>query len=243
MCAVFRDLCTARLRLRRLCPDDAPAICAYRALPEVARYQSWDSYSLDEATRFVAEQAALIPDTPGTWFQLGIVSLTSGQLIGDCGLHFRADEPRQVELGITLDPAQQGRGHAREALDSVLEYVFGTLGKHRVIAVTDSENRARGKDMHCNASSFRWADDVHTPNPFVARPLSSPRDATARRIPYCEALCFRPGIAPRRGGRYAAAHVIHCAVVGRITGLQCMSFQPRLRPCRSAVGHATRGYI
>ena len=142
MCDVFRDLCTARLRLRRLRPDDAPAIYAYRALPEVARYQSWDSYSLDDAGRFVSEQAALIPDTPGTWFQLGIVSVTSGQLIGDCGLHFRQDEPRQVELGITLGPAHQRCGFAFEALESVLQYVFGSLGKHRVIAVTDTENRA-----------------------------------------------------------------------------------------------------
>jgi RimJ/RimL family protein N-acetyltransferase len=142
MCPVFRDLFTPRLRLRRLCLEDAPAIHAYRALPEVARYQSWESYSLDDAARFIAEQSALTPDTPGTWFQLGIVSVTSGQLIGDCGLHFRADEPRQVELGITLDPAHQGRGLAREALGIVLEYVFGTLGKHRVIAVTDSENQA-----------------------------------------------------------------------------------------------------
>ena len=141
MGADFPDLCTARLRLRRLCPDDAPAICAYRALPEVARYQSWDSYSLDDAASFLAEQAALTPDTPGTWFQIGIVRVACGQLIGDCGLHFRADEPRQVELGITLNPAHQGRGFACEALGGVLEYVFCALDKHRVIAVTDSENR------------------------------------------------------------------------------------------------------
>jgi RimJ/RimL family protein N-acetyltransferase len=142
MCDDFRDLCTPRLRLRRLCPDDAPAICAYRALPEVARYQSWDSFSLDEADRLIAVNAGLLLDTPGTWFQLGIVSVASGQLIGDCGLHFLADQPRQVELGITLGSAHQGCGFAREALESVLVYVFSTLGKHRVFAVTDSENRA-----------------------------------------------------------------------------------------------------
>jgi RimJ/RimL family protein N-acetyltransferase len=121
MCDDFRDLCTPRLRLRRLCPDDAPAICAYRALPEVARYQSWDSFSLDEADRLIAGNAGLLLDTPGTWFQLGIVSISSGQLIGDCGLHFLADQPRQVELGITLGPAHQRRGFAREALAGVLE--------------------------------------------------------------------------------------------------------------------------
>src|SRR5205814_3656384 len=66
----------------------------------------------------------------------------SGEVVGDCGIHFRRDEPRQVELGITLAPAHQGRGLAAEALGGVLGYVFGSLGKHRASAVTDAENHA-----------------------------------------------------------------------------------------------------
>jgi RimJ/RimL family protein N-acetyltransferase len=80
MCAVFRDLYTPRLRLRRLKAEDAPAICAYRNLPAVARYQSWDSYTVEDAAQLIAVQAALIVDKPGTWFQLGIL--------------FFADQPR-----------------------------------------------------------------------------------------------------------------------------------------------------
>jgi RimJ/RimL family protein N-acetyltransferase len=128
---VFREFRSPRLLLRPLRSDDAASICAYRALPEVARYQSWESYTLNDAVQMIAGQAGLVLDTPGTWFQLGIVIVASGQLVGDCGLHFRKDDPRQVELGI-----------ATEALGSVLEYVFGTLDKHRVLAVTDAENRA-----------------------------------------------------------------------------------------------------
>jgi RimJ/RimL family protein N-acetyltransferase len=139
---VFPEFRSPRLLLRPLCPDDAAAICAYRALPEVARYQSWESYTLNDAVQMIAAQAGLALDTPGTWFQLGIVIVASGQLVGDCGLHFRKDDTRQVELGITLAPTHQGSGIATEALGSVLEYVFGTLGKHRVLAVTDAENRA-----------------------------------------------------------------------------------------------------
>jgi RimJ/RimL family protein N-acetyltransferase len=139
---LFRELRSHRLQLRPLCPDDAPTLCAYRSMPEVARYQCWESFTLNDAAQFIAGQTGLLPDTPGTWFQLGIVSVASGQLIGDCGLHFREDDPRQVELGITLAPAHQGCGFATEALGSVLKYVFGTLGKHRVFAVTDAENRA-----------------------------------------------------------------------------------------------------
>ena len=61
-------------------------------------------------------------------------------MVGDCGLHCRQDDPQQMELGITLAPSHQGRGYATEALGCVLGFVFGTLGKHRISAVTDAEN-------------------------------------------------------------------------------------------------------
>jgi RimJ/RimL family protein N-acetyltransferase len=136
------ELWSPRLCLRRLRPEDATAICAYRGLPEVARFQSWESFGLADAVRLIAGQAAVVPDTPGTWLQLALVAIESATVIGDCGIHFRVDDPRQVELGITLAPTHQGRGLAAEALGSVLEYVFGRLGKHRVAAVTDAENHA-----------------------------------------------------------------------------------------------------
>ncbi len=76
------------------------------------------------------------------WLQLALVLAESAPVVGDCGIHFRGDDPRQVELGITLAPDYQGRGLATEALRSVLGYVFGSLGKHRASAVTDAENHA-----------------------------------------------------------------------------------------------------
>jgi RimJ/RimL family protein N-acetyltransferase len=136
------ELSSPRLRLRRLRPEDATAICAYRGLPEVARFQSWESFGLADAKRLIGDQAGVEPDTPGTWLQLALVTLESAAVIGDCGIHFRKDEPRQVELGITLAPSHQRRGLATEALETVLEYVFDRLGKHRVFALTDTKNEA-----------------------------------------------------------------------------------------------------
>ena len=62
------------------------------------------------------------------------------RLIGDCGLHTLADRPGQAEIGFTLALEQQGKGYATEAVNCLLDYVFGTLEKHRVIAVTDTRN-------------------------------------------------------------------------------------------------------
>jgi RimJ/RimL family protein N-acetyltransferase len=138
----FVELRSPRLLLRRLRPADAPALCRYRSLPEVARFQSWDAFGPAEAEALIAGQLGLHPDTPGTWFQLAIVAEA---VIGDCGLHVRADDPRQAEVGVTLDPGHQGRGYAAEALGRVLDYLFLARGKHRVTATTDALNgRAAG---------------------------------------------------------------------------------------------------
>jgi RimJ/RimL family protein N-acetyltransferase len=135
-------LISPRLRLRRLRPDDAAAISAYRSLPEVARFQSWETFGAEDAAKLIADQQGVIADTPGTWLQLALTPTECGTIVGDCGVHFLADHPRQVELGITLAPAYHGRGLATEAVESVLRYVFDSLSKHRVIAVTDAENHA-----------------------------------------------------------------------------------------------------
>ena len=136
------EMLSPRLRLRRLRPDDAAAICAYRSLPDVARFQSWTSFTPDDAARLIDEQERTAPDTPGTWLQLALTTLEAGTIVGDCGIHFLADDERQVELGVTLSPAYHGRGLAAEAVASVLRYVFDSLGKHRARAVTDAENLA-----------------------------------------------------------------------------------------------------
>jgi RimJ/RimL family protein N-acetyltransferase len=139
--SAFTELRSPRLILRRLQRDDLAALCAYRSLPEVARYQSWESFGPDEAARLIDDQAGREPGVSGTWFQLAIVEAATGLVVGDCGLHCRQEDPRDMEVGITLAPAHQGRGYATEAIECLLGFVFGRLGKHRVAAVTDAENR------------------------------------------------------------------------------------------------------
>src|SRR5690349_4701971 len=83
----FTELRSPRLLLRRLRREDGPALCAYRGLPEVARYQSWESFGPDDAARLIDDQSGRQPNVPGSWFQLAVTAATSGVLIGDCGLH------------------------------------------------------------------------------------------------------------------------------------------------------------
>jgi RimJ/RimL family protein N-acetyltransferase len=135
------EIATDHLILKPLSAADAEALFAYRSLPEVCRYHRWEPSSLQEATSFIEDLGATEFDTPGTWCQLGIRLRESGDLIGDLGVHF-LDDGEQVEIGFTLAPASQRQGLATEAVSGLLDYLFGSLGKHRVTASVDPRNTA-----------------------------------------------------------------------------------------------------
>src|SRR3954449_3261002 len=87
---------TPRLHLRRPRLEDAAAMSAYRGLPEVARYQSWETFEVADAARLIADQQTVKPATPDSWLQLMIVLGESGHAVGDCGIHFLSNAARQV---------------------------------------------------------------------------------------------------------------------------------------------------
>jgi aminoglycoside 6'-N-acetyltransferase len=137
----FTVLITDRLLLRRFRLTDLPAFTAYRSDPEVARYQGWEApYPLERARRMLAELNRQHPDTPGEWFQFAVALRDTDELIGDCGVHVPAEEPRQAELGFTFAATRQGRGYATEAVRRLLEYLFVDRDKHRVFASCDDRN-------------------------------------------------------------------------------------------------------
>ena len=166
------ELKTPRLILRRLRPADAFEVFAYRSDPDVGRYQTWEPADVGEVRVFIERLQGLAPDSPGTWFQFGIAVQGSGGLIGDCGLHFPQDEPRQAEVGMTLAPAHQRLGYATEALQALLGYAFEGLAKHRVYARVDPRNvasralmvrvgmREEGRLRESVWVKGQWVDDV-----------------------------------------------------------------------------------
>jgi RimJ/RimL family protein N-acetyltransferase len=109
-------------------------------MPEVARYQSWESFSEQDGEAFMQGQNALQPGVPGRWFQFAIEHEESGRLAGDCALKINEQENHEAEIGFTLSPEYQGKGFAVEAVCCMLDYAFAQLGLHRVIAITDCRN-------------------------------------------------------------------------------------------------------
>ncbi|MHA6203081.1 GNAT family N-acetyltransferase [Dyella soli] len=164
------ELQTPRLRLDALHEQDAGALLGYRGDPEVARYQGWQPQCVAHVQRFIHDQVGMASPVAGSWFQRAIRLREDDRLIGDLGLCLSADH--QAEVGITLAPAHQGRGYAREALAAVLEALFRTMGVHRVHASVDPRNlpsvnlmRALGlrQEAHFRQSLMlrgEWVDDL-----------------------------------------------------------------------------------
>ena len=130
---------TERLLLRPLVMEDAEALFAYRSLPEVALFQSWQPESVESVLAFLRENESIPLHAPDTWYQVAIC-LPDDRLIGDIGIHTLEND--QLELGYTLSPSYQGLGYAIEAVGAILREAFTRWNKHRVIASVDPANTA-----------------------------------------------------------------------------------------------------
>jgi len=129
---------TERLFLRSVKLSDAVSIIRYRSNPIVYTYQNWKPETLEDVKSFIRESISSVPNIPNTWHQLGIFIKENRELIGDIGIHFI--DNLQVEIGFTLSLEYQSKGYATEAVVEIINYMFYTLKKHRVIASVDPRN-------------------------------------------------------------------------------------------------------
>jgi RimJ/RimL family protein N-acetyltransferase len=134
----FTSFESERLLLRRFTGADLLPFLAYLNDPLVARYQSWESYTEQQAQEVIEEQQNLDPGEPGKWFTFAVESKEDGLLIGHVALKML--DHQQAEIGFTFSRTYQGKGLAFEAAARVLDYVFNELTLHRVIGITDCEN-------------------------------------------------------------------------------------------------------
>lgn len=132
-------IATRRLVLRSFREGDLGDFLEYRNDPDVARFQSWEDTSPDEAAAFLQQNKSSSLGRPGQWQQIAIALGADDRLIGDIGLFLRADG-RSAELGFSLASRFQGQGLAREAMAGLIDALFGLPGLERLDAVTDTRN-------------------------------------------------------------------------------------------------------
>lgn len=165
------SIITDRLIIRLAKPDDAEAIYAYRSDIVENKYQGWFPGSVEEVRDYIENMPHTL-DVADICFQFAIISTDEDCLIGDMGIIFSNHDRKQAEVGCTLNKDYQGKGYATEALGEMVNYLFETLDKHRIIASIDPRNIASirlierlglRKEAHFRESYYlrgEWVDDI-----------------------------------------------------------------------------------
>src|SRR5215212_3297469 len=125
--AVFTTIESSRLVLRRFADADLAAFLSYLNDPLVARYQTWESYTEEQAGGVIEQTKGREPGRPGQWFTFAAELKETKALVGHVALSVKESDHRQAEIGFTFAREYQGRGLAREAAEAVLDYAFTEL--------------------------------------------------------------------------------------------------------------------
>lgn len=131
---------TARLILREMRPEDAPALFLLNEDPEVLRYTGDAPFaSVEQARDFLQSYPSLsyLKDGYGRWV---CCSKDSDEVLGWCGL--RMQDSGEVDLGYRLLRHCQGRGYATEAAAACLDTGFDELGMTTIVARAANANVA-----------------------------------------------------------------------------------------------------
>ena len=129
---------TERLRLRFLESRDAVTFARYRSDDSVARYQSWEAMSVEDAHAFIGAHSRHFAAGVGEWSQLAIADKLTDEIIGDIGVCLTTE--RTAEIGFTLAPNMQGMGLATEACRAAIDLLFHLTEVMTLEAVIDSRN-------------------------------------------------------------------------------------------------------
>lgn len=126
--------------LRRLRPEDCAEFQAYRRDPDVARFQSWEPMTDEQARDLLHHMQTVAPLLrPGKWAQIGVATPDSAGIIGDMGL-FLDDMGEAAEIGITLARSHHGQGHATKAMRLAINLILDTTQVARIICGADQRN-------------------------------------------------------------------------------------------------------
>jgi RimJ/RimL family protein N-acetyltransferase len=134
---------TERLVLRPFAPSDFDAMLAMQSDAEVARYLYWDPRTAAEVREILARKSKFTAlRAPGDDLVFAVELASTGEVVGDCGMHWNDDEHRQGEIGFIVHPAHQSHGYATEAGREVLRIAFEDAGLHRVVGRLEARNTA-----------------------------------------------------------------------------------------------------
>eukprot|EP01038_Epipyxis_sp_PR26KG_P008369 gene8369-11324_t len=131
-----------RINIRKMILSDIQTFYEYRSNPDVARYQSWNNFTIEDSVAFVHNQVSKIPNISGDWIQLSIEMSDTQEHIGDCAFCSLFENNYVVKMGITIGSYHQRKGIGFEAVQTLLSYLFNSLNKEKVIVEIEQNNAA-----------------------------------------------------------------------------------------------------
>lgn len=137
---------TPRLIIRRFLAKDL--MDAYEILsdPEVAKYEHWDAFDMEEVREDLELQGSVEPGTCEVWNEFAVTLRDGGKCIGNISFKRSEAEQGQAEMGFHFNRAYHGRGYGKEAVIGLIDWLWG-LGIHRIWAVADIRNEASWRMM------------------------------------------------------------------------------------------------
>ncbi|MFL9925731.1 GNAT family N-acetyltransferase [Herbaspirillum lusitanum] len=138
---------TARLHLRRASLADAPALLAYQSRNR-AHLLEWEPrrdeafFTLAATRQRLHEMEMQMQAQQALHLLFARTADTSAAIAGVCHFSNIVRGPFQAcHLGFSVDAQEQGQGLMHEALSCAIEFVFGELHLHRIMANYRPENR------------------------------------------------------------------------------------------------------
>lgn len=136
-------LTTARLVLRPLREDDAPAVQRILSEPRFARFTLSFPHPYPPGGALAWIRGELDRVRQGTSHPFAI-TLPGGDLIGFIGISPHEDSP-DAHIGYWIDHHHWNRGYATEAARAVIAFGFGHLGLARIEGKCFADNAASGR--------------------------------------------------------------------------------------------------
>lgn len=159
---------TDRLYVRKLALSDASRMSEYRNKEEVARFQSWKSYSEDDALRRIQQCLRIsLMNQPKTDYHLAIICKDNDKMIGDIFVEIMTK--KVMCLGYTLDSEYWNHGYASEVVSAFCEYMNHEYGLKKVVCYVYSDNKRsirmlKKLGFHKFEESYFYGDEGYMKN-------------------------------------------------------------------------------
>lgn len=135
----FPILESERLVFRRLKDSDAPEVFKLRSNPERMKYIPRPLLQNEgEALAMIQMMNSKIDEN--TDINWGVCLKNSDTIIGFMGFYRVQLDSYRTEIGYMILPEYDGKGYVSEAITTMLDFAFNTVGFHSVDAVIDPDN-------------------------------------------------------------------------------------------------------